>query len=167
MGYQPNVSSRAGNPLTCSYVTYQALILTMLGRWVFLKHVEPLSIALTLALLWGPTLLMSAYLTPQVIRTYSVAASAVHVRHAIIDQMRQEFTTQGDYSAATQALEMLSKEKLSEDDVSDEQLVRARVVDLTKLGEMKWRCTPAYSSFKAKTSAHAKRAKTSAHVAGG
>ena len=38
---------------------YQALILTMLGRWVFIAMNEPISVLLMIALMWGPTLLMS------------------------------------------------------------------------------------------------------------
>jgi hypothetical protein len=163
---------------------YQALILTMLGRDVYLAFTShSLEFVIVLIIMWLPTTIMSACVTPQVLRTYSIAASAVNARADIIDHMRAEvrartspafsshalraepfafcgrpqpaaapctgstrpavcavqFTEQGDYSAATQALEMLSRAKLSDQDKHDEALVRARVKDLTRLGEMKWR----------------------------
>lgn len=119
---------------------YQALILTMLGRYAFLSSPDsPLSAIGMLILMWGPTTIMSLTVTPRVLRNYSIAASAVHVRADILDDMRDELMQSGDYSAATQALEMLSKTKLSEADLQDEELVRAKVADLIKLGEMKWR----------------------------
>ena len=120
---------------------YQALILTMLGRNVFIAfgHTNILQAISVLVLMWLPTSIMSFLITPRVLRSYSIAASAVQVRREILNHMSDAHTEEGDYSAATQALEMLSHAKLSQAELHDEELVRARVKDLTRLGEMKWR----------------------------
>jgi len=45
----------------------------------------------------------------------------------------------GDYAAAGEVLEVAMTSKLSDEDLADEEAVRAKVADLLKLGELKWR----------------------------
>lgn len=45
----------------------------------------------------------------------------------------------GDYAAANQALELAADTKLTAEDILHEEVVRAKVSDLNKLGEMRWR----------------------------
>ena len=46
---------------------------------------------------------------------------------------------QGDYSAAADALQLMAHKQLSEEEMADAALVRSKVADLTRLGEMRWR----------------------------
>ena len=55
------------------------------------------------------------------------------------DLPSQEFEQEGDYSAASQALELMSGAQLTDEEAKDAELVRCKVHDLNKLGEMKWR----------------------------
>lgn len=117
---------------------YQALILTMLGRDAILD-IGVLGGLAAILLMLLPTTIMSLRVTPLVLRNFSIAYSVTHVRADVLDDMRAEFQQEGDYAAAASMLEVLANAKLTEDDLRDEELVRARVRDLTKLGEMKWR----------------------------
>jgi len=130
-------------PLTLQIVLlvqcmYQALMLTMLGRDVFM-HFGLVNGLPFLALMWLPTSLMSTLVTPHVLKNFAIAFSVAHAQHDVLDELAGEFEQAGDYSAASQALEVMLNAKLSEEDLKDTELVRAKVHDLAKLGEMKWR----------------------------
>ena len=135
----------------------QSLLLTMLGRNAVLYLSEPeendegeaehtevdarggglgsLLIALTLA----PTLLMSFLVTPRVLKNFALAYATACRQTEVLQQMETEFERSGDYAAASQALELTMSSKLSDADLLDGEVVRAKVRDLIKLGEMKWR----------------------------
>jgi len=117
---------------------YQALMLTMLGRNVFLHFGFWMGLPF-LALMWLPTALMSTYVTPHVLKNAAIAFAVSHPQHEVLDEMAGEFEHAGDYSAASEALELMLHAKLSDEDMLDTELVRAKAHDLAKLGEMKWR----------------------------
>jgi len=57
----------------------------------------------------------------------------------VLDEMAGEYERTGDYAASAEALELMLHTKLSDEDMKDTELVRAKAHDLAKLGEMKWR----------------------------
>ena len=54
-------------------------------------------------------------------------------------ELETEYMQSGDYAAANQALELAADTKLTAEDILHEEVVRAKVSDLNKLGEMRWR----------------------------
>ena len=85
----------------------------------------------------------------------------------------QEFEQEGDYSAASQALELMSGAQLTDEEAKDAELVRCKVHDLNKLGEMKWRYrvveegqSPREEALKVLDEAKALMDKHQAHVLG-
>ena len=116
---------------------YQALILTMLGRLAILEFgwLGPVVIAA----MWAPTSLMTAKLTPHVLKDVAMTEAVIDADHDVLDTMRQELEERADYSAASQALEIMAQVQLSDKDLADAGVVRSHVRDLIKLGEMKWR----------------------------
>ena len=117
---------------------YQALILTMLGRLAILEF-GWLGGAVVIAAMWAPTSLMTALVTPHVLKDVAMTESVIEANHDVLDTMRQELQERGDYSAASQALEIMAQVQLSDNDLADAGVVRSHVRDLIKLGEMKWR----------------------------
>ena len=117
---------------------FQALILTMLGREVILAFGVAQGIGIIL-LMWLPTTLMSLFVTPHVIKNIALARAVVEANHDVLDTMEKELEQEGDYSAASQALELMSGAPLTEEEMKDAEMVRCKVHDLNKLGEMKWR----------------------------
>lgn len=57
----------------------------------------------------------------------------------MLQELETEYLQSGDYAAANQALELAADTKLSAEDILIEEVVRAKVGDLAKLGEMRWR----------------------------
>eukprot|EP00966_Prymnesium_polylepis_P205633 4765252-Prymnesium_polylepis.1 len=89
--------------------------------------------------MWLPTTLNSLLVAPHVLKNIALTGAVVETNHGVLELMEKEFEQSGDYSAASQALELMVQSKLSEEDMKDTDLVRAKVHDMAKLGEMKWR----------------------------
>ena len=135
----------------------QSLLLTMLGRNAVLYlslpeegddgHAEHDAVdargaglgSLLIALTLMPTLLMSFLVTPRVLKNFALAYATACRQTEVLQQMETEFERSGDYAAASQALELTMSSKLSDDDLLDGEVVRAKVRDMVKLGEMRWR----------------------------
>ena len=117
---------------------HQALMLTMLGRQAIVHFGVGLGMPFLVAM-WLPTTLNSLLVTPHVLKNIALTGAVVETNHGVLELMEKEFEQSGDYSAASQALELMVQSKLSEDDMKDADLVRAKVHDMAKLGEMKWR----------------------------
>jgi len=131
----------------------QALVITMLGRDDLLLlsakgEAGPedkvdfqggwrgtLLIVLTLT----PTIIQSLLVSPRVLRNISLANASAHQDRQVLHELETEFEQSGDYVAANEALEIAAGSKLTDEDLHDEGMVRAKVKDLIKLGEMRWR----------------------------
>ena len=78
-------------------------------------------------------------MTPHVIKNIAMAMAVCEADHTVLSVMEHEFEQVGDYSAASEALELMTMGELSADDLKDEAIVREKLKDLLKLGELKWR----------------------------
>merc|ERR1719230_1102226 len=95
---------------------YQGLVLTMLGRDVILQFGGPVGVVF-IAAMWMPTSIMSTLVTPHVLKNVAITKAVVEADHNVLDIMEKEFEQTGDYSAATQTLELMATQELSEEDV--------------------------------------------------
>ena len=59
--------------------------------------------------------------------------------HDVLDLMANELTNAGDYSTAADTLQVMASKPLSDAELADASLVRSKLHDLVKLGEMRWR----------------------------
>ena len=131
----------------------QAMLLTLLGRDYILLFSgegtlgpddEPDATgawqgALLIAATLVPTLLMSFFVSPLALKNISLANAAAQEDKEVLHELETEFEQSGDYAAANQALELAANSKLCDEDLHDDVVVRAKVKDLIKLGEMRWR----------------------------
>jgi hypothetical protein len=116
----------------------QSLILLMLARnCIVLFDWWPG--LLVLVLTWLPTELMTFFVTPTVLAQLSLAYAIGVKNKEVLEEMMEAATAEGDYAAAGQVLELAMTAKLSQDELSNEEVVREKVKDLLKLGELKWR----------------------------
>eukprot|EP00966_Prymnesium_polylepis_P196232 4547893-Prymnesium_polylepis.1 len=90
-------------------------------------------------LIWAPTLIMTLWVTPAAIINISLLFSAATAQRDVLQEMARDSDDAGDYSAASQALELMAHQRLPEDQIADAAAVRTKVGDLVKLAEMKWR----------------------------
>ena len=129
---------RALQLLLMAQCLLQALHATMLLRAALLE------LGVALGLLWSvvtllPTVLMSRAVTPHVLGSFALASASASEQHAVLEEMETEAEVAGEYAAASQILELTATTKLSEFDLQSAAVVRAKAVDLIKLGEMRWR----------------------------
>ena len=94
---------------------------------------------LVLVLMWLPTELMTFFVTPHVLAQLSLAYAIGVKNKEVLEEMMEDATAEGDYAAAGQVLELAMTAKLSQDELQNEEVVREKVKDLLKLGELKWR----------------------------
>ena len=135
--------------------TLQALIITLIGRDAVVLFsagagdaVQPKAradltgcfrgIGLILSMV-APTIIMSMRVTPRVVKNFALAYAAAHRQPDVLEELETEYMQSGDYAAANQALELAADTKLSAEDLLHSDVVRAKVGDLAKLGEMRWR----------------------------
>ena len=116
----------------------QALIVTMLARDSILRAGVGGGLLLLLGMLL-PTVISSKWLTPLVLQNFCLAHAVAVKQVDVLQEMEKEHEQSGDYTSAHQMLELAMDLKLTEADLHDEKLVRAKVTDLNKLGELKWR----------------------------
>ena len=131
----------------------QALVVTMLGRDYLLllsnegeagphDHMDATGAwqgACLIVATIVPTLIQSLVVVPRALRNIALAHAAAHHDAEVLHELETEFVQSGDYVAANEALELAASSKLSDEDMQDEMTVRAKVRDLCKLGEMRWR----------------------------
>ena len=82
---------------------------------------------------------MTRVVTPHVLAQLSLGHAIGVTNKEVLDEMMEDATAEGDYAAAGQVLEMAMNHELTDEEIADEETVRAKVKDLLKLGEMKWR----------------------------
>ena len=129
---------RALQLLLMAQCLLQALQVTMLLRAALLEMGTLLGLLSSVATLL-PTVLMSRSVTPRVLKHFALASASASEQHAVLEEMETEAEVAGDYAAASQMLELTATTRLSEFDLQSAPVVRAKAVDLIKLGEMRWR----------------------------
>ena len=82
---------------------------------------------------------MTNYVTPPLLACISLAYAIGVKNKKVLEEMMEEATAEGDYAAAGQVLELAMTDKLTEEQLESEEIVREKVKDLVKLGELKWR----------------------------
>ena len=119
----------------------QSLIILMLGRnaFIFFGAVGGLAVLLLLLL---PTLLMTVSVTPRVLECLSLSY-ALGIREPLHDDVferhRTKLMDEGDYAQSAQVLQLQMTKKLTDAELHDADTVRAKVLKLIELGELKWR----------------------------
>ena len=119
----------------------QSLIILMLGRnaFIFFGTVGGLAVLLLLLL---PTLLMTVSVTPRVLECLSLSY-ALGIREPLHDDVferhRTKLMDEGDYAQSAQVLQLQMTKKLTDAELHDADTVRAKVLKLIELGELKWR----------------------------
>jgi len=117
---------------------FQSMILLILARNSVMLFGFAFG-SIVVILMWLPTELMTAFVTPRLLAQISLSNAFATPRKAVLEQMIEEATGVGDYAAAGEVLEVAMLSKLTTEQISDEELCRAKVQDLLKLGELKWR----------------------------